>query len=446
MPLFIKSTLKLFLQQLWRLFFRLLILPLYRLYLALKKFFQRYIIHNPYLTERQKNGNVWINSITHIIIISLAVLVIVFNLNSRNSYAEELNKNSLFAQLFSANEDGEEIIEKAPDYNYPANFIPGQKIIRQLAAVRAYPANNEQTAAYKTQITPLIISEKNNGPLNASLQADKLLNTPSANSVAKENNRNTPSATASNRKGLQTYLVKKGDTLSMIAKKFNLSVNTILWANNLSLNSYIRPGDKLTILPVDGITYTVRSGDTVSSIAKRYGSTVNKILAYNQLSSAHKIRVNQKIIVPDGKLGYTRSRRIANIKPVKTIYHVRKKSSGGLKFVWPTTSHRITQYYHWRHHAIDIGNHIGQPIYAPISGRVIHAGWSRGYGYNVVIDNGHGVRTRTAHASKLYVKRGQYVKQGQVVAAVGSTGWSTGPHVHFEIMINGVKVNPLDYF
>ena len=103
------------------------------------------------------------------------------------------------------------------------------------------------------------------------------------------------------------------------------------------------------------------------------------------------------------------------------------------------------QYYHWRHHAIDIGGRTGSPIYAALDGKIIKAGWTTGYGYNIIIDHGGGKKTLYAHLSKMYVQRGEQVTQGAAIGALGSTGWSTGPHLHFEIVINGVKVNPLSY-
>ncbi|PIP75727.1 hypothetical protein COW86_02125, partial [Candidatus Kuenenbacteria bacterium CG22_combo_CG10-13_8_21_14_all_39_9] len=250
---------------------------------------------------------------------------------------------------------------------------------------------------------------------------------------------NEDSTAAPVRKEIQIYLVQSGDTISGIAKKFGISINTILWENNLSLSSYINPGDKLNILPVTGIAYVIQSGDTLSAIAKKYGTTIEKILASNNLESAGSIKARQKIIIPDGQLGYSAPAR------TRSIY---ASSSGALSannFLWPSNSKRITQYYSWRHLAIDIGAQLGTPIYAARAGRIERAGWSTGYGYNIIINHGGGVKTLYAHASKLYVQHGDQVEQGEIIGAVGSSGWSTGPHVHFEIIINGSKVNPLSY-
>jgi murein DD-endopeptidase MepM/ murein hydrolase activator NlpD len=112
---------------------------------------------------------------------------------------------------------------------------------------------------------------------------------------------------------------------------------------------------------------------------------------------------------------------------------------------WPTQGHRITQYYSWRHHGLDIANKTGTPLYSSDAGRVQYAGWSNGYGNNVIIDHGGGKQTRYAHLSKFYCNTGDSVAKGETIGAMGNTGWSTGPHLHFEVIINGTKYNPLNY-
>ena len=114
-------------------------------------------------------------------------------------------------------------------------------------------------------------------------------------------------------------------------------------------------------------------------------------------------------------------------------------------FVWPAGVRRISQYYSWRHTGLDIAGPTGTNIYAMDSGVVTFSGVSNGYGYNILVDHGNGMKTRYAHASKLYVEKGETVTKGQVIMAMGSTGWSTGPHLHFEVIVNGAKKNPLSY-
>lgn len=244
------------------------------------------------------------------------------------------------------------------------------------------------------------------------------------------------------------YTVKSGDTLSSIATKFNISLNTLLWENNLNLRSTLSIGKELTILPTSGISHTVSSGETLSSIARKYGTTSDKIAQYNNINN-HIIQKKQELIIPGGSKQVTVASvakpKISSIKKVFTPAPTTSVTSSRSGFLWPAAARTITQYYNWRHKGLDIGAPTGTAIYASESGTVERSGWSTGYGYNILINHGNGYKTVYAHASKLYVKTGQTVSKGQVIMAMGSTGWSTGPHLHFEIRVNGVKKNPLSY-
>ena len=237
-----------------------------------------------------------------------------------------------------------------------------------------------------------------------------------------------------------------GDILGAIAEKFEISVSSILWANNLSFYSTIRPGQKLKILPIDGLIYKIKKGDTLEAIAKTYQSDINDMVDFNKLTSIHDIIAGQEIMLPNGikPSSYTPTSR--SIASVFTAPSTSTPIDSGGKLLWPTNSRRITQYYKWRHSGLDIGNKTGQPIYASESGKVTTAGWSRGgYGYYIIINHGGGLETLYAHASKLYVKKGDTVSRGDIIAAIGSTGWSTGPHIHYEVRASGVRKTPLDY-
>jgi len=245
------------------------------------------------------------------------------------------------------------------------------------------------------------------------------------------------------------YAVQTGDTVSTIAQKFNITVNTILWANNLSAFSLIRPGDNLVILPYSGVLHTIRSGETLSKIAKQYGVEEDKILSCNNLGNT--LKIGEKIIVPGGRKITTtaaapKSTSYTGVAAIKDLVKSPNSSASGNKMLWPTVGRRITQYFSWRHTGLDIANKVGTPLYAADAGVVEFAGWnSNGYGYNVVINHGGGKKTRYAHASKLFVKAGDEVEKGENIAAMGSTGRSTGSHLHFEIIINGSRYNPLNY-
>ena len=251
-----------------------------------------------------------------------------------------------------------------------------------------------------------------------------------------------------------SYIVKSGDTASTIAQKFGVSVNTILWANNLTAHSYIRPGDKLIILPMTGVLYTISSGDNLIALARYYGVDQEKIMQANHITNPNQISIGEEIIIPGAKKqGSTRTiastkRRIYKQPSGSTVARPRESAKPiyGTKMNWPTVGHRITQYYSWRHNGLDIANKIGTPIYAADAGIIEIAGWNRyGYGNQILINHGGGKKTRYAHLSKFAVKVGDRVKKGQYIAAMGSTGHSTGPHIHFEVIFNGVRYNPLNY-
>jgi len=250
------------------------------------------------------------------------------------------------------------------------------------------------------------------------------------------------------RKTIVYHTVKTGETISTIAQEYDISVSTILWENNLNAYSVIRPGNSLAILPLTGISYKVTKGDNLSSIAKKYDIEENDISEFNRLSDSGYLKIGQKLIVPEGKKKYV-SPTYNSYSGLAALRNVVAPPSAsavkGNKMNWPTVGHRITQYYTWRHHGLDIANKIGTPIYAADAGTVEMAGWGTGYGNQLVINHGGGKKTRYAHASKLYIKKGDKVTKGQSIAAMGSTGWSTGSHLHFEVIINGRKYNPLDY-
>jgi len=261
--------------------------------------------------------------------------------------------------------------------------------------------------------------------------------------------KNNEDKTPTLRTTITKYTVQNGDTVSRIAKQFGLTINTILWANNLTAYSLIRPGDTLTILPYSGIQYTVKSGDTISAIANKYDIDGDKILSANNLSSG--LMAGATIILPGAQKITTivarSSTAASGLSVISNLIKQPAAASSGNNMLWPTLGHRITQYFSWRHTGLDIGNKVGTPLYAADDGVVITAqgGWNGGYGNTIVINHGGGIKTRYGHASKLFVKVGDVVKKGDNIAAMGSTGRSTGSHLHFEILVNNVRVNPLNY-
>ncbi|MGC8787911.1 MAG: peptidoglycan DD-metalloendopeptidase family protein [Anaerolineae bacterium] len=241
-----------------------------------------------------------------------------------------------------------------------------------------------------------------------------------------------------------TYTVEPGDNVSIIAEKFGVSVETILWANgNLEDNpDYLQVGDKLIILPVSGVYHTVAKGDTLESIAQKYKVRVEDITSYegNYMQEPYTITVGQKLIVPGGRKPY----QVRHVVAWSGSVPQGAKRGTGV-FGWPVSGY-ITQRYSEVHPAVDIGVPEGTPVKAADSGYVAVVGRSdTGYGRYVLIDHGNGFQTVYAHLSVIYVEVGQSVGKGQTIGLSGNTGKSTGPHLHFEIKLNGVRRNPFIY-
>lgn len=262
-----------------------------------------------------------------------------------------------------------------------------------------------------------------------------------------------PARGAGKRTATVEYQVQPGDVIGGIAQKFGISVDTILWANSLTERSTIRPGDTLKILPASGVTHKVVSGDTVIKIARKYDSEVGKVVDANRLQrDGSDIVVGEELFIPDGTIAQPIiPRSIVSGRPsgISSISAPPPSVSApaGSGYLWPTSVRHITQYFGLRHTGVDIAGPIGTPLYASRTGTIIKSqcGWNGGYGCYIIIDHGGGIQTLYGHASELFVSVGQQVSQGQTIAAMGSTGRSTGPHVHFEVRSGGQRVNPLSY-
>lgn len=251
--------------------------------------------------------------------------------------------------------------------------------------------------------------------------------------------------------------VKAGETIGAIAQTYGISVETILWANGLTTRSYIRPGDKLKIPPATGVLHKVARGETISKIAKKYGAKEGEIIKANRLQqNGSDIVIGEELIIPGGRpptaAVVLRPTVTKNTQPSTALRDVAApppsiSAPAGSGYIWPTNVRRITQYFGLRHTGVDIAGPIGSPLYAAKAGKVIKSqcGWNGGYGCYVIIDHGGGVTSLYGHASKLYAEYGQQVEQGEVIALMGSTGRSTGPHIHFEVRVNGRHDNPLKY-
>lgn len=257
--------------------------------------------------------------------------------------------------------------------------------------------------------------------------------------------------------------VGQAESLSSIADLYDISIDTIRFANNLKEGQTIHPGNTLVILPVDGVLHTVQRGQSLLKIASLYDIDVENIVRQNQIDD-EKIFAGQEIIIPGG--------RPLLAKATSTVAVASPPSPSGEPEAvedrprptqppegTPPTSFGIfqkpcdcayTQYYRAGHYAVDMAKNGGVPIFAAEDGVVIRAeyGWNGGYGNVLEIDHGEGLVTLYAHNKELHVREGAAVRRGEVISTMGKTGrvyGATGVHLHFEVILDGVKKNPLLY-
>jgi LysM repeat protein len=264
-----------------------------------------------------------------------------------------------------------------------------------------------------------------------------------------------------------TYTVEEGDSLFAIAESFDLEPETLLWSNFDTLKDnphLLKPAMVLNILPEDGVYHQWKEGDSLGKIAAEFKVNQDAILSYpgNHFDLAavtrnpSAVEPGTWVIVPGGQRAIKDwgPPTISRSNPASAAYygpgHCGKIASGAIgtgSFVWPTASRTISGYgYSGIHRAIDIGGSIGDAVFASDSGVVVYAGTTySGYGNLIVIDHGNGYQTAYAHLNSFNVGCGQSVGKGQVIAGLGSTGNSTGPHLHFELSFSGTKPNPLGY-
>jgi LysM repeat protein len=229
---------------------------------------------------------------------------------------------------------------------------------------------------------------------------------------------------------ISIYVVRAGDSLSEIAEMFNVSVDTIAWANDIERSNLIRVGQTLTILPITGVRHTVEKNDTLASIAKLYNADLEEITRYNDLSIQAPLSVGQIVVVPDGEI-----KHVAHTSYGYTDTSTNNVSTVAGYYIRPISGGRRSQGIHG-YNAVDLAASVGTPIVAAASGEVLisrQGGWNGGYGNYVVIKHDNGTQTLYSHNNSNIVNSGEWVVKGQVIGYVGSTGKTTGPHVHFEI-------------
>ena len=228
----------------------------------------------------------------------------------------------------------------------------------------------------------------------------------------------------SDKREIGEYVVQEGDNLGLVAQRFGISVETILWANNLSKKSTLKIDQKLIILPVSGILHTVRKGDSLGQIAQIYKSNISQIVAFNGLSNEDDIFIGDMLVIPDGKMPSVLP-SIPQI-PLADSY-----------FIYPCEG-TITQGLHgYNRNAVDIANNCGEPVVSVANGTVLRASYIATGGRRVTILHSNGVVTYYGHLSSIAVVPGQEVASGAIIGRVGNSGRTlgvTGCHVHFEVI------------
>lgn len=237
---------------------------------------------------------------------------------------------------------------------------------------------------------------------------------------------------------ISLYTIRKGDKMEQVAKMFGVNVSTILWANDLKKGTQLQEDQVLVILPISGIKYKVKKGDSLASIAKAYKSDPFEIARFNNLDDGALISYGDEIIIPDAEGSLAEeleSKKIDSYKKTTTKNISSGKADTTGYFSRPIIGGTRTQGIHG-HNGVDLASSYGSAILAAASGKVVVSkvgGWGGGYGNYVVIQHGNGTQTVYAHMSEVLVQTGQTVSKGAQIGKMGSTGRSTGVHLHFEV-------------
>ncbi|MEK7519384.1 MAG: M23 family metallopeptidase [Patescibacteria group bacterium] len=238
------------------------------------------------------------------------------------------------------------------------------------------------------------------------------------------------------RKEVIEYTLREDDTLVSVAEKFGISLETLIWANNLTKKSKLKSGQALIILPVSGILHYVKKGETLSQIAKNYKSDIGKIVAFNELESEGDIYIGDILIIPDGIMPPPSKKQQKFVNP-SSPNQISLPSS---YFILPLASpYTISQGLHW-YNAVDLthpgGNSCGRPVFAAAGGEIVRAkagGWNAGAGNSISVIHPNQVVTAYYHLGSVLVQSGQIVSAGEQIGTIGNTGKTTGCHLHFEV-------------
>lgn len=231
------------------------------------------------------------------------------------------------------------------------------------------------------------------------------------------------------REDIMVYEVQAGDSPAIVARRFGISVETLLFSNNLAHGSVLQAGQKLIVLPVSGILHEIRYGETLGSISQSYGVSESRIAAVNNVDPTARLEPGEKLVIPGAK---------PPTAPQKVVTPGSRLAADIVGFLRaPTVGWNWGKLH--RVNAVDIANACGTPVYAAASGFVTQAqgsGWNGGYGNYIDLNHENGLKTRYAHLSAIFVSSGAYVNQGDLIATIGNTGKTEGGngcHLHFEV-------------
>ena len=439
---------------------RFVFLPIYTIFVLLNIRFERVVV-----SARGLFFFVFTNRyIFHAVLLLVSVATIGSQLTTRSASASSNGQNSLLYALVTQGQD-----ESIEEMLY-VESAHGNTSYLGAGTIQALP---DIDFDYDTEILADLTIP---GSVAVAPQMDE---SPAEDALPEED---TSAIVVAPRSETENYTVQSGDAVATIARRFGVDVITIIRANNLSRGAAIKPGDILRIPAASGILHTVKRGETVGQLATKYKVDVSAITQANKGSTT--LVPGKEVLIPGGsplsvvaitvpKPATTRvTTAQGTVRPDIPLARIKNKAvdvyqelvntpedqrakpedkdetlvKKVAKLLWPTDLRVINQYYGWNHTGIDVDGDYANAIYASEAGVVQQAGWNNGgYGLQILIDHNSGFRTRYAHASKLFVKVGDTVKRGQVIAMVGTTGRSTGTHLHYEVYLNGKRVNPLTY-
>ncbi len=472
-------------------FYRWILLPLYALYVMIRIRLSR--------VATSARGTLFLlftnRYLFHITLVLISIVTILSQLTPRTATAFETSQNSLLYTLATQGRD--ELVEEHASTNTQppsAQYLDPSTL--QANGGIDFDAQPEEVKTLSTSIPGSLAV--GSGTIFQTPDISGSVTSTNAGQLADNQPSTAPEPNAPATPKPQTYTIHSGDTLSGIAKQFGVTTQTILSANPGVSEQRLKLGATLDIPSTSGATHHVASGETLESIARAYGVSIADIADANQLDVQSTLHIGQTLTVP-GATNVPAPVAVAAEPPATQPVEIAQApivttepasnvpsqddtqgaepdvstnqpptgSAGNVevppssvpqppnatntevpsgKLLWPTVEHTINQYYGWRHTGVDIDGDYTTPIYAADDGVVEKAGWNNGgYGLMILINHEDGMETRYGHASKLLVNVGDHVKRGQVIAMVGTTGRSTGTHLHFEVYTNGVRRNPLGY-